>query len=128
MNKEVGLTAEMFGLGAGIFFIGYFVFEVPSTIIPAPGGGAVLDWAGADYVGSGVAGDGVYARAAEFLYAAIFAGAGGGGLFSGDYFVPELLVSGAAPVDGDGGVYGGGLIAGLVGRRDFGLHHGISKG
>src|SRR5580692_11606295 len=33
MNKEVGLTAEMFGLGAGIFFIGYFVFEVPSTII-----------------------------------------------------------------------------------------------
>jgi MFS transporter, ACS family, tartrate transporter len=33
MNKEVGLTSEMFGLGAGIFFLGYFVFEVPSTVI-----------------------------------------------------------------------------------------------
>jgi ACS family tartrate transporter-like MFS transporter len=33
MNKDVGLTSQMFGLGAGIFFLGYFAFEVPSTII-----------------------------------------------------------------------------------------------
>jgi ACS family tartrate transporter-like MFS transporter len=33
MNKDVGLTSQMFGLGAGIFFAGYFVFEVPSTVI-----------------------------------------------------------------------------------------------
>jgi ACS family tartrate transporter-like MFS transporter len=33
MNKDIGLTSQMFGLGAGIFFLGYFVFEVPSTII-----------------------------------------------------------------------------------------------
>jgi ACS family tartrate transporter-like MFS transporter len=33
MNKDVGLTAQMFGLGSGIFFLGYFMFEVPSTII-----------------------------------------------------------------------------------------------
>ena len=33
MNKDVGLTSQMFGLGAGIFLLGYFVFEVPSTII-----------------------------------------------------------------------------------------------
>src|SRR6516165_1470402 len=33
MNKELGLTAEMFGLGAGIFFFGYFIFEVPSNLI-----------------------------------------------------------------------------------------------
>src|ERR1700738_94851 len=33
MNKDVGLTPQMFGLGAGIFFLGYFAFEVPSTII-----------------------------------------------------------------------------------------------
>jgi ACS family tartrate transporter-like MFS transporter len=33
MNKDVGLTSQMFGLGAGIFFLGYFVFEVPSTVI-----------------------------------------------------------------------------------------------
>ena len=33
MNKELGLTAEMFGFGAGIFFFGYFMFEVPSNLI-----------------------------------------------------------------------------------------------
>jgi Sugar phosphate permease len=33
MNKDIGLTSQMFGLGAGIFFFGYFVFEVPSTVI-----------------------------------------------------------------------------------------------
>jgi ACS family tartrate transporter-like MFS transporter len=33
MNRDVGLTSQMFGLGSGIFFIGYFVFEVPSTVI-----------------------------------------------------------------------------------------------
>jgi ACS family tartrate transporter-like MFS transporter len=33
MNRDVGLTSQMFGLGAGIFFFGYFIFEVPSTVI-----------------------------------------------------------------------------------------------
>jgi len=33
MNKELALTAEAFGFAAGIFFIGYFLFEVPSNIM-----------------------------------------------------------------------------------------------
>ena len=33
MNRDIGLTPEMFGVGSGIFFLGYFLFEVPSTII-----------------------------------------------------------------------------------------------
>ncbi|MEJ1969101.1 MAG: MFS transporter [Rhizomicrobium sp.] len=33
MNKDLGLTATVFGWGAGIFFVGYFFFEVPSNII-----------------------------------------------------------------------------------------------
>jgi MFS family permease len=32
MNKELGFTATFFGWGAGIFFIGYFFFEVPSNL------------------------------------------------------------------------------------------------
>ena len=32
MNKALGLTATMFGLGAGIFFITYFIFELPSNL------------------------------------------------------------------------------------------------
>lgn len=33
MNKAIGLTSAMFGLGGGIFFISYFLFEVPSNLI-----------------------------------------------------------------------------------------------
>src|SRR5262245_33146424 len=29
MNKAIGLSPTAFGLGGGLFFIGYFLFEVP---------------------------------------------------------------------------------------------------
>lgn len=32
MSKELGLTATMFGLASGLFFIGYLTFEVPSNL------------------------------------------------------------------------------------------------
>lgn len=33
MKSELGFTASVLGFGAGIFFWGYFIFEVPSNII-----------------------------------------------------------------------------------------------
>ncbi|GLS46921.1 MFS transporter [Methylobacterium brachythecii] len=33
MNRDLGLSAEAYGFGAGIFFLGYFLFEVPSNVI-----------------------------------------------------------------------------------------------
>ncbi len=33
MNQDLGLSATAYGLGAGIFFIGYFLFEVPSNFM-----------------------------------------------------------------------------------------------
>ncbi|HUO91106.1 MAG TPA: MFS transporter [Rhizomicrobium sp.] len=33
MNREIGLSDAAYGLGAGIFFFGYFIFEVPSNVI-----------------------------------------------------------------------------------------------
>lgn len=33
MNRDLGLSAEAYGFGAGIFFFGYFLFEVPSNVI-----------------------------------------------------------------------------------------------
>src|SRR5579872_2078502 len=33
MNKELGLSAYIYGWGAGIFFFGYFLFEIPSNLI-----------------------------------------------------------------------------------------------
>ena len=33
MNKDLGFSPSVFGFGAGIFFWGYFLFEVPSNVI-----------------------------------------------------------------------------------------------
>ena len=33
MNDALGFSAEIYSIGAGIFFIGYFLFEVPSNLI-----------------------------------------------------------------------------------------------
>ena len=33
MNKDLGFSASLYGIGAGIFFIGYALFEVPSNMI-----------------------------------------------------------------------------------------------
>lgn len=33
MNKDLGFSPAVFGFGAGIFFWGYFMFEVPSNIV-----------------------------------------------------------------------------------------------
>ena len=33
MNKDIGLSPYVFGWGAGIFFFGYFLFEIPSNLI-----------------------------------------------------------------------------------------------
>jgi ACS family tartrate transporter-like MFS transporter len=33
MNHDLGFSDQVFGLGAGIFFLGYFLFEVPSNLM-----------------------------------------------------------------------------------------------
>src|ERR1700681_1731907 len=33
MNKDLGLSAYIYGWGAGIFFFSYFLFEIPSNLI-----------------------------------------------------------------------------------------------
>jgi MFS transporter, ACS family, tartrate transporter len=41
MNKDLGLNAEQYGLAAGIFFVGYVAFSIPSNLILARIGGRV---------------------------------------------------------------------------------------
>jgi len=31
MNADLGMSETMYGIGAGIFFIGYAMFEIPSN-------------------------------------------------------------------------------------------------
>ena len=33
MNADLGLSSAAYGLGAGLFFVGYFLFEVPSNLL-----------------------------------------------------------------------------------------------
>jgi MFS family permease len=33
MNKELGFSSAVYGFGGGIFFLGYFIFEVPSNVL-----------------------------------------------------------------------------------------------
>ncbi|MFN8058585.1 MAG: MFS transporter [Vicinamibacterales bacterium] len=35
MNEDLGFSAAVYGFGAGIFFIGYALFEVPSNLLLA---------------------------------------------------------------------------------------------
>src|ERR1700693_5563587 len=33
MNRDLAITSQQFGFAAGVFFWGYFLFEVPSNLI-----------------------------------------------------------------------------------------------
>jgi ACS family tartrate transporter-like MFS transporter len=33
MNRELAITSQQFGFAAGVFFFGYFLFEVPSNLL-----------------------------------------------------------------------------------------------
>src|SRR5436853_7761759 len=35
MTRDLNFTSETYGFGAGIFFIGYFVLEIPGTMLVA---------------------------------------------------------------------------------------------
>lgn len=41
MNADIGLSSIAYGFGASMFFIGYFLFEVPSNLILARVGARV---------------------------------------------------------------------------------------
>src|SRR5438067_2907419 len=41
MNSALGLSQKVYGFGAGIFFLGYFLFEVPSNLALARVGARV---------------------------------------------------------------------------------------
>src|SRR5271154_2547232 len=51
MNRDLGFSAYVYGLGAGIFFVGYCLFEVPSNLVLHKVGGRLwiarimLTWA-----------------------------------------------------------------------------------
>ena len=77
LKAELDFSDSVYGLGAGIFFLGYALFEIPSNVIMG------------DYFGGNVTGE----FAPLVLYFAVSARRCGGWFFSGNHFVPDLLVS-----------------------------------
>src|SRR6266704_1171985 len=33
MNRELAITSQQFGFAAGVFFLGYFILEIPSNLM-----------------------------------------------------------------------------------------------
>ncbi|MFE0507968.1 hypothetical protein ACWF7H_28960 [Peribacillus butanolivorans] len=52
MNEALALTSKMFGIVSGIFFISYFLFEIPSNVMQEKVRGAKMDCTYSRYVGS----------------------------------------------------------------------------
>ena len=107
MNQDLGFSPVVFGLGAGIFFWGYFLFEVPSNII--------LDKVGARlWIARVMITWGIVSAAMTFVWDAtsfyvlrFLLGAARGGLLSRHHPVPQLLVPGASACGDYLAVHGG---------------------
>lgn len=83
MNADIGLSASAFGLGAGIFFIGYFLFEIPSNLILHRIGARI--WISRILVTWGLVSMGMAAVSgpASFLFARFLLGLAEAGFFPG---------------------------------------------
>ena len=71
MNDDLGFSPSVYGFGAGIFFAGYILFEVPSNLALQQIRRAHLDRAHHDQLGPGRHRHGVRQRRAELLCAAL---------------------------------------------------------
>jgi MFS transporter, ACS family, tartrate transporter len=107
MNKDLGFSSAVFGFGAGIFFLGYFLFEVPSNIILDRVGArlwiahVMVTW------GPHFGGLRIHPGRDELLRTSLFVGGCRSWIFSGHHSVSELLVSGATEGAGRILLYGG---------------------
>jgi sugar phosphate permease len=111
MNKDLGLDAATYGMAAGAFFWGYFLFEVPSNLVLEKVGARL--WIARIMVTWGLL-SGATAFCVgpwSFLTMRFLLGLAEAGLFPG-----MILVSGLAPRSHHGGLHGR-AAAGGRGRR-----------
>ena len=97
MNKAVGIDPKIYGLGAGIFFVGYFILEVPSNLALERFG--ARKWIARIMLSLGRHLGGLRAdRRADLVpRAALPAGCGGGRLLSRRHPLSHLLVPRRVP-------------------------------
>ena len=95
MNREIGLSQAAFGFGAGIFFLGYFIFEIPSNLILRRVG--ARRWIARIMISWGVTASAMmFVRGAiELPRAAFHARPCRGGILSRHHLLPHVLVPAA---------------------------------
>ncbi len=128
MNRDLGLTATTYGLGAGMLSIGYTLFQVPSNLMLARVG--ARRWIAAlMIVWGGIASSMMFVRdAAGFCTVRFLLGAAEAGFFPGmmlylTYWFPGAVRAravaafmSAIPIAQAIGTLGSGLLLGLGGR------------
>ena len=99
MNRDLGFGPAVYGFGAGVFFLGYCLFEVPSNLVLYRTGARL--WIARIMVTWGLAASAMMLVHTpwSFYAAPLPAGRGGGGLLSRHHLLSHPLVSraGAGP-------------------------------
>jgi ACS family tartrate transporter-like MFS transporter len=110
MNKELALSAKEFGFGAGVFFLGYVLFEVPSNLILTRVGARV--WLARIMMTWGVvsAATSLVWNAESFWLARFLLGVAEAGFFPGIIFYLTLWL----PADHRARIFGLILAAGVI--------------
>ena len=98
--EDLGFSEAVYGFGAGLFFIGYMLFEIPSNLYLERGRGAPDADPDHGPVGPDVGGHGVHLVTRPVLRHALPARRGGSGVLSGHHPLPELLVPASTPRPG----------------------------
>ena len=124
MKTDLKFSDTVYGLGAGIFFIGYFFFEVPSNILLEKVGARV--WIARIMVSWGiVSGLMIFVRSAEIFYLLRFIlGMAEAGFFSRYYSLSHLLVSLETPWSNDRAIHVGNRLYRSNRRSDIGFDYG----
>jgi ACS family tartrate transporter-like MFS transporter len=91
MNKALGLSASAYGWGAGIFFVSYVIFEIPSNVILARIGARV--WIARIMITWGAVSSGMMFVRGPLGYDALPARRSRGRLFSWHHLLLDALVS-----------------------------------
>jgi ACS family tartrate transporter-like MFS transporter len=94
MNSALGLNAEQYGLAAGLFFVGYVAFSVPSNLVLARIGGRIwlpiimVVWGGASLLNAWVA------SPTAFYVIRFLLGIGEAGLYPGLLYILAMWFPG----------------------------------